>query len=358
MQRKQYNGMNYRRSGNSGLWLSEVGLGLWKWGYPDYDQSRIGEHDGFRVLDRALELGVTHWDTANSYNLGSGNCERLLGRYFSSRDRFHREQVVLATKIRNPVRDEHEESRSFSPNEMGASRKYIMQAVEGSLKRLNTEYIDILYHHAPNLNDDGSWETPLVETWAAFEDLIRQGKVHYLAVSNRSGEQLSEENAVLQQISGSLGSRLIAVQNRYNLVDRGGVGGGESEGEFLERIIEEGIGLIPLVPLAVGFLTGRYRRDTGDDTGRLSTSADKMWADTYLIDRNYEVLEEMEKIARNHGATIPQIAIAWLLDHKEIPSVIAGVTRLEQLEDNVGAVKIVLTSDELAELDSLSGSIT
>ena len=354
MQRKQYNGMGFRRSGDSGLWLSEVGLGLWKWGYPAYDQSRIGEHEGFRVLDRALELGVTHWDTANSYNLGSGNCERLLGRYFGRRDQFHREQVVLATKIRNPVRDEHEESRTFSPNEMGSSRKYIMQAVEGSLKRLNTDYLDILYHHMPNVNDDGSWETPLDETWAAFEDLIRQGKVLYMAVSNRSGEQLSEENAMLKHVSGTFGSRIIAVQNRYNLIDRGRVGGGETEGAFLKRVREEGVGLIPLVPLAVGFLTGRYQRGATDETGRLATSADKMWADAYLTDRNYDVLDAMEQIAETHGATIPQVAIAWLLAHEEIPSVIAGVTKMEQLEDNVGATSLELSTDEIVRLDEMT----
>lgn len=354
MERKKYNDMNYRRCGDSGLWLSEIGLGLWKWGYPDYDESRIGEHEGFKVLDRALELGVTHWDTANSYNLGSGNCERLLGRYFQQRDSFTREKVVLATKIRNPVRAEHEEGRSFSPNEMGSSRKYIMQAVEGSLKRLQTDYIDILYHHAPNVAKDGSWETPLDETWAAFEDLIRQGKVLYMAVSNRSGEQLSEENAMLKQVSGTMASRIVAVQNRYNLIDRGKVGGGESESAFLKRIADEKVGLIPLVPLAVGFLTGRYRRGQTDETGRLSHPADKMWADSYLTDRNYDVLEKVEEIAKAHNATIPQVAIAWLLSHQEVPSVIAGVTKLAQLEDNVGATAVELTDDERSVLDSMT----
>lgn len=143
--------------------------------------SAHGEHEGFAVLDRALELGVTHWDTANSYNAGSGDSERLLGKHFRARDSRARDAVVLATKIRNSVREEHEMHRPFSPNEMGSSRKYIMQATEACLRRLGTDYIGILYHHFPNTDPDGSWETPVAETWGAFEDLVRQGKARYLA---------------------------------------------------------------------------------------------------------------------------------------------------------------------------------
>lgn len=354
MERKKYNGMHYRRCGDSGLWLSEIGLGLWKWGYPDYDGARIGEHAGFQVLDRALELGITHWDTANSYNNGSGNCERLLGKYFKSRDSFARDQVVLATKIRNPVRGEHEENRSFSPNEMGSSRKYIVQSVDDSLRRLGTDRIDILYHHMPNLTKDGDWETPLDESWATYEDLIRRGKVLYMAVSNRTGSQLSAENAMLKQVSGRMADRIIAVQNRYNLVDRGVVGGDESEADFLKRIADEKIGLIPLVPLAVGFLTGRYRRGQTDQQGRLAQPGDKMWADAYLTDRNYDVIDAMDTIAAAHEATIAQVAIAWLLAHEEIPSVIAGVTRMEHLEDNAKAGGVELSQEERELLDRLT----
>lgn len=354
METKQYNGMNYRQCGGSGLWLSEIGLGLWKWGYPEYDQSRIGEHEGFRVLDRALELGVTHWDTANSYNLGSGNCERLLGRYFRNRPRSAREQVVLATKIRNPVKEEHETSRAFSPNEMGSSRKYIYQAVDGCLERLQTDRIDILYHHMPNVTTEGTWETPLEETWATFEDLLRSGKVLYLAVSNRGGAQLSEENNVLKEVSGRYKDRIIAVQNRYNLIDRDLISAdGESEGDFFRRLQREKIGLIPLVPLAVGFLTGRYRRGATDDSGRLATAADKGFAEKYLTEQNYALIDLLDEIASAHDATVAQIALAWLLTKEEIPSVIAGVTRMEQLEDNAGAPKLVLTKQELTRLEHL-----
>lgn len=355
MYRRSFNGMNYRRCGESGLWLSEIGLGLWKWGDPSYDGSRIGEHDGFAVLDRALELGVTHWDTANAYNMSSGNSERLLGRYFANRSGHTRDQVVLATKIRNPVRAEHELNRAFSPNESGASRKYIIQATEASLRRLRTDYVDILYHHGPSLLPDGSWDTPVEETWSAFEDLVRMGKVRYLAISNRNGVQLAQESAALRHAAGPKDTRLIAVQNRYNLVDRHRVSySDESEASFLDRLRDERIGLIPMVPLAVGFLTGRYRRDSIDESGRLASAADKSWAESYLTVANFELIDVMDRIAAAHDASIANIALAWLLTHKQIPSVIAGVTKIEQLEDNSKATSLTLDEKETELLNDLT----
>lgn len=160
--------MKCRQVGGSGLWVSEVGLGLWKWGDPPYDRSRVGDHEGFKILDRAQELGVFFWDTANSYNLGSDNSERLLGQYFASRGKRTRDRVILATKITNPVREEHEEQADFTPNQRGASRAYIMKAVEDCLHRLRTDYIDLLYLHSPTLDEDGDYETPLEETWGRW----------------------------------------------------------------------------------------------------------------------------------------------------------------------------------------------
>lgn len=152
---REFRGMKRRRVGDSGLWVSEVGLGLWKWGYPSYDTSRVGEHEGFRILDRALELGVIYWDTANSYDRGAGNSERLIGRYFASRGKSVREKVVLATKITNLVRAEHEEKADFTPNQRGASGIYIMNAVDSCLERLHTDYIDLLYLHTLSLDENG-----------------------------------------------------------------------------------------------------------------------------------------------------------------------------------------------------------
>ena len=168
--------MPCRRVGQSGLFLSAIGLGMWKWGDPLYDGSRIGDHDGFAVLDRALELGVFHWDTACSYNLGSGNSERLIGRYFASRPTSFREQVVVATKVHNPVRDEHQMQADFTPNQMGAGRSYIRFAVDKCLERLQTDHIDLLYLHQDGLDEEGNYRVPLDETWGAFDDLVTQGR--------------------------------------------------------------------------------------------------------------------------------------------------------------------------------------
>jgi 1-deoxyxylulose-5-phosphate synthase len=356
MHTKTFRGMKYRRLGHAGLWVSEVGLGLWKWGDPTYDGSRIGEHEGFQVLDRALELGVTHWDTANSYNGGSGNSERLLGRYFKRRGPRARDKVVLASKVRNSVRAEHELTRDFSPNESGASRKYIVQAVEDSLCRLQTDRIDLLYHHAPCLLPDGTWETPLDETWSAFDQLITQGKVLYLAVSNRTAAQLEEERVALASVAANSARRIIGVQNAYNVLQRPRVAAKDDatladEQNFLTYLAEHQVGLIPYIPLAVGLLTGRYRKDDLDDEGRL---VEERWAKEFLTDRNLDRVEELIALAARKGCTLAQLAIAWLLAHDVTASVIAGVTRPAHLEDNAGAVNVRLTAEDMAEIEQLT----
>jgi aryl-alcohol dehydrogenase-like predicted oxidoreductase len=357
---KTFKDMKYRRMGNSGLWVSEVGLGLWKWGDPTYDGSCVGEDDGFKILDRALELGITHWDTANSYNLGAGNSERLIGRYFKSRGSRARNMIVLATKIKNAVRDEHEMSRAFSPNETGASRKYIIQAVDDCLKRLQTDRIDVLYHHAPSFLSNGLWETPLDETWDTFDQLVRQGKVLYLAVSNRTVDQLGEEIKALAGNTSNSSHRIIGVQNRYNLLDRPRVSGKKSEmsivdeQEFLNYITSEKIGLIPFTPLAVGMLTGRYHKGKIVKTGRLSESAGEAWRNEFLTDRNFQRVEKLAAIAKRKGCSLAQLSISWLLSHKITCSVITGVTKMEQLEDNVKAPSVSLTIQELEEIDTLT----
>jgi len=360
MDTKKFREMKYRRMGHSGLWVSEIGLGLWKWGDPNYDGSRVGEHEGFNILDCALELGVTHWDTANSYNMGSGNSERLLGRYFSNRGKRVRSMVVLATKVRNSVRDEHEMSRDFSPNEVGASRRYIVQAVEDSLRRLQTDWIDVLYHHEPSLLPDGSWETPLDETWDAFDQLVKEGKVHYLAVSNRTVTQLEQERNALAEVASNSSHQIIGVQNGYNLLQRSRVSSlGDTstisdEETFLDYISQKQIGLIPYIPLAVGLLTGRYRKGNLDSAGRLSKQVGEAWRDEFLTERNLNLVEDLDVIAKDKGCTLAQLAIAWLLSHDVVRSVIAGVTRIEHLKDNARAPSVSLTQSELEEMDRLT----
>jgi aryl-alcohol dehydrogenase-like predicted oxidoreductase len=345
--------------GNSGLWVSEVGLGTWKWGDPAYDGSRVGEHDGFEILDRALELGIFHWDTACSYNLQAGNSERLLGRYFASRGPRVRDSVVLATKITNPAKEEHEAKREFTPNERGSNRKYIMEAAEACLKRLQTDRIDIFYIHQPSLMEDGSWETPPDETWAAMDDLVTQGKVQYLALSNRTASQIEEESAALSSVVSNPSRRFISVQNWYNLAERVKVANegddltSGSEQAFLDFAAKKKIGVVPFFPLASGLLTGRYRKGNLDSTGRIIEDGGN-WKDMFLTERNLNLVEELAAIAERKNCSIAQLAIAWLLSHDVVPSVIAGVTKIEQIENNAGACKVEFTAEELEEIDRIS----
>jgi aryl-alcohol dehydrogenase-like predicted oxidoreductase len=268
--------------------------------------------------------------------------------------------VVLATRIKNAVRDEHEMSRDFSPNETGASRKYIIQAVDDCLKRLQTDRIDVLYHHAPSLLSNDMWDTPLEETWDAFDQLVQQGKVLYLAVSNRTTEQLAEEIKTLAAVASNSSHRIIGVQNRYNLLDRPRVSGKKSdmsvtdEEEFLNFITAEQIGLIPFSPLAVGMLTGRYHKGNIAETGRLSEKAGEKWRDEFLTDRNFDRVEKLEVIARSKDCSLAQLSISWLLSHEVICSVIAGITKMEQLEDNAKAPFVSFTKQELEEIDILT----
>ncbi len=349
----EFRGMPCRTVGNSGLYVSAIGVGMWKWGDPSYDGSRIGDHEGFQVLDRALELGVFHWDNACSYNAGSGNSERLLGRYFAARPKAVREQVVLATKIHNPVRDEHQMQADFTPNQSGGSRKYIRYAVDKCLERTQTDYIDLMYLHQPVVDDDGNYRTPLDETWAAFDDLVTQGKLNYIGISNHNVKQLQHTVEVLERVGANLSRRIVAVQNRYNLLERVKVTS-ESDGDeqgFLGAAEKAGVGVVPFYPLASGLLTGRYRKDTLDSAdGRI---IDDNQQDEFLTEANLTAVEGLAEVADGKGVSLPQLAIAWLLANPNVPSVIAGVSKVEQLEDNVKAAQVELSEEELKRIDEI-----
>ena len=350
---EEFRGMPCRRVGNSGLFVSAVGLGMWKWGDPAYDGSRIGDHEGFEVLDRALELGVFHWDTACSYNLGSGNSERLLGRYFAARPHSVREQVVMATKIHNPVRAEHAMQADFTPNQLGASRTYIHFGVDKCLERLQTDYIDLLYLHQNGTDDEGNYRVPIEETWGAFDDLVSQGKVRYLAVSNHSAKQMANVVAALDKVSKDVSRRIVAVQNRYNLVqqDALAVEEGGRASDVLKAAARAGVGVIPYYPLASGLLTGRYRKGKLQEaSGRIIDDGDEA---EFLTEPYLEAVEGLLSVAESKGISLAQLAIAWLLANEQVPSVIAGVTKMGHLEDNVNAAGVELTDDDVARIDEI-----
>ena len=350
---EEFRGMPCRRVGNSGLFVSVVGLGMWKWGDPVYDGSRIGDHEGFEVLDRALELGVFHWDTACSYNLGSGNSERLLGRYFAARPRSVREQVVMATKIHNPVRAEHAMQADFTPNQLGASRTYIHFGVDKCLERLQTDYIDLLYLHQSGTDGEGNYRVPIDETWGAFDDLVSQGKVRYLAVSNHSAKQMANVVATLKKVGKDVSRRIVAVQNRYNLVQQDSLASEEGgrASDFLKAAARADVGVIPYYPLASGLLTGRYRKGKLEEaSGRIIDDGDEA---EFLTEPYLEAVEGLLSVAESKGISLAQLAIAWLLANEQVPSVIAGVTEMGHLEDNVNASGVELTGHDMARIDKI-----
>ena len=264
-----------------------------------------------------------------------------------------REHVILATKIHNPVRDEHVMEAEFNPNHRGSSRGYIRFAVDKCLQRLRTDYIDLLYLHTAPVDEEGNYTAPPEETWGAMDDLVTQGKVRYLGVSNHSSRQMGDVADALDRVGKDPSRRIVAVQNRYSLSERDRVASeeGGKEGPFLRAAEKAGAGVVPFYPLASGALTGRYRRENLDTvTGRI---IDDGAADEWLTERNLNILEALAGLVQEKGITMAQLAIAWLLAQPGVASVIAGVTRMEHLEDNVKAAQVDLSEDDLKRIEGI-----
>jgi len=311
--------MEYRHLGRSGLQVSVVGLGCNNFGMRcDFDQSKD-------VVHRALDAGITLFDTADVYG-GQGKSEEFLGKILKGR----RQDVVLATKFGMKMGE--------GPHKSGGSRKYIMSAVEDSLRRLDTDYIDLYQLHRPDP------ETPIDETLRALDDLVRSGKVRYIGNSNFAGWQAAEAHYVAKQANLT---PFISAQNEYNLLDR------RIEGELVPACNAYGLSILPFFPLASGFLTGKYRQGQEMPAGTRLANAGPMAA-RVLTDKNYEVLGKLEAFAEARGKAMLDLAIGWLASLSHVGSVIAGATKPEQIDQNVAAGGWKLTADELAEVDSIS----
>lgn len=310
--------MKMRTLGRSGLEVSEVGLGCNNFG------SRLDETGTHHVVDAALEAGINFFDTADVYG-NRGGSETLLGKVLGER----RKDIVLATKFASPMSDE--------TTRKNASRRYIMQAVEASLKRLQTDWIDVYYLHWPDPS------TPMEETLRALDDLIHAGKVRYIAACNLPGWQMVEADWLAREIGTH---HFICAQNEYSLVHRG------PERELLPALAEYGLGFIPYFPLASGLLTGKYSR------GKAAPSDSRFAAWTglgkrYLTEENWKRVEKLEIWANERGHSLLDLAFAWLLAHPEVPSVIAGATKAKQIEQNAQAADWRLTPADLADLDAM-----
>ncbi|TAK33459.1 MAG: aldo/keto reductase [Chloroflexota bacterium] len=308
--------MEYRQLGASGLRVSEVGLGGNNFGRScDEAQTAV-------VIQRALELGVNHIDTADIYS--GGVSEQHVGKAIAGR----RHEVVLATKVGLPL--------GKGPNDQGLSYARIIACCEASLRRLGTDYIDVYYLHRPDPL------TPLSETLRALDDLVRQGKVRYVGISSYPAWQACD----VLWISDRHGYRPpVVTQNGYNLVDRA------IEGELLPFCRAHGVGVVPFFPLASGFLTGKYRANEPAPPG--SRGATSRLLQQWLTERNFALLAALEGFAGARGHSIGELAIAWLLGHPEVPTVIAGATKPEQVTANVAATAWKLTPEDMRDIEQI-----
>ena len=311
--------MEYRNLGSSGLRVSLVGLGCNNFGMRlDLEQTRA-------VVDRAFDLGITLFDTADMYG-GRGGSETQLGKILGHR----RKDIVLASKFGMAMSDDG--------TKIGASRRYIMSAVEDSLRRLKTDWIDLYQLHQPDPL------TPLDETMQALDDLVTQGKIRYIGCSNLPSWQVVES----QWISKSMGlNRFVSCQDEYNILNR------NVEAELIPAMQKYGCGLLPYFPLASGLLTGKYKRTEMPEGARLTdmpTFANRI----YLTDENFDIVDNLHKFANKTGHSILELAFGWMASRPATASIIAGATKPEQIDANVAAVNWVLSQSEIDEVNKIS----
>jgi aryl-alcohol dehydrogenase-like predicted oxidoreductase len=307
--------MKMRRLGTSGLKVSEVGLGCNNFGM------RIDQKETQVVVDAALDAGVNFFDTADIY--GGTKSEEFLGKALGKR----RGDIVLATKFGMAVGGDEAKK--------GGSRRWIMRAVEDSLTRLGTDWIDLYQFHAPDP------DTPIDETLRALDDLVTQGKVRYIGNSNFTGWQIADADW-----TAAGATRFVSAQNQYSLLER------KAEFEVLPACEHFGLGFLPFFPLASGLLSGKYRRGEKPPEGtRLAAWGAR--GSAALSDRNFDRIEKLTDWAEARGHTILELAFAWLLGREVVSSVIAGATSAEQVRTNAAAAAWALSPEDVKEVDDL-----
>jgi aryl-alcohol dehydrogenase-like predicted oxidoreductase len=308
--------MQYRSMGNSGLRVSEVGLGTNQFG-GKVDQRGVND-----IIDAALDHGVNLIDTADVYR--SGRSEETLGKALKGRW----DRVVLATKVYGNTGD--------GPNDHGASRYHMMEAVEASLRRLQTDHIDLYQIHR--------WdeETPIEETLRTLDDLVAAGKVRYIGASNFAAWQLARANT-LAEFKGW--TPFVTIQNHYHMLERG------IEDEVLPYCRAFNVGILPYFPLAGGFLTGKYEQGTPAPAG--SRGEDNSYVQSYMTDENYTIVEKLTDWAEDRGRTMAQLAHAWLLSRPQVCSVISGATKVSQVEENIRSAEWDLSEEALSQVNGV-----
>ena len=317
--------MNYRKLGRTGLKVSPLCMGTMQFGWS------VDEADTHRILSATFEAGINFIDTADIYSKWvdgnpGGVSEIYIGNWMK-KNNIPREQIVLATKVRGEM--------GKGPNDQGLSRLHIINAVEASLRRLQTDYIDLYQSH---WTDD---DTPIEETLRAFDDLVKQGKVRYVGTSNIAAWELMQ--AMWTSDKHNL-TRYDSLQPHYNLIYRD-----EFERELRAVCAAYEIAVIPYSPLAGGFLTGKYRKDEPMPESKRADGRKHI-----MTDKNFALIDEMEVIALRHKATISQVALAWMLADPLITSPIIGATSIKQLNENLGALNVKLAEDEVAFLTKIT----
>ena len=314
--------MKYRTLGHTGLIVSEVALGSMQFG-GKMNMGNLGQEDTTRMVKLALDRGINFIDTADVYSLGES--ETLLGNALKG----IREEIVLATKVRLPM------GGNF--NRSGATRVNIMREVEGSLRRLQTDYIDLYQVHGWDSN------TPLEETLRTLDDLVRHGKVRHIGLSNL----LSWQAATAVMLQDRLGlERYVTAQMYYSLVGRG------LEYEFQSFAEYHDVGILVWSPLAGGFLAGKYGRNDRPPAG--SRFADAGQFVPFEREMGYRVVDALKEVAARHGVSPARVAIAWVLSRPAVSSVIVAARKADQLEDNIGAVDLQLSAEDVRQLDAAS----
>ena len=317
--------MEYRKLGRTGLKVSPLCMGTMQFGWS------VNEADTHSILSATLESGINFIDTADIYSRWvddnpGGVSETYIGNWMKQ-GHIPRDQIVLASKVRGEM--------GKGPNDQGLSRIHIMQGVEASLRRLQTDYIDLYQAH---WTDE---DTPIEETLRAFDDLVQQGKVRYLGASNYAAWELMQ--ALWTSDKHDL-ARFDSLQPHYNLLQRD-----EFERELHAVCAAYQIAVIPYSPLAGGFLTGKYRRNAPLPESKRAEGRKRD-----MTDKNLALIDEMEVIALRHQATISQVALAWMLADPVITSPIIGATSIAQLDENLGALKVKLSEDEMAMLNKMT----
>ena len=320
---KRYEKMEYRRCGKSGIKLPLLSLGLWH---------NFGDHDDFdnarNILRTAFDNGITHFDLANNYGPPYGSAEANFGKIFDQDFKDYRDELIISTKA----------GWDMWPGPYGnfGSRKYLIASLDQSLKRMGLDYVDIFYHHRPDP------ETPLEETMGALDQIVRQGKALYVGISQYNAEDTAKAAAILKD----MGTPFLIHQPRYNMIDRW------VEDGLLDTLEDIGLGSIVFSPLEQGILTSKYIDGIPEDSraGTEGSYLDKSQITPEVVNQ----IQELNKIADSRGQSLAQMAVAWLLKDDRVTSVLVGVSKVQQLEDNIAAIEnIQFSREELDKIDRI-----